>query len=90
MTYAPDVNYDHRRDVRRSVTYAERVTYAWCVTYSPDVTYVCRVAYAGRDLRPERDLRTRCETSDLPNGPTFLIRTLLLKCPLDGPVRMYC
>ena len=70
VAYAPDVNYDLRRDLRRSATYAERETYALCVTYTPDVTYVCGVAYAGRDQRPVCDQRTRCETSDLPNGST--------------------
>ena len=70
MTYGPDVNYYHRRDLRRIVTYAERVTYAWCAIYTPDVTYDCGVTYTGRDQRPVRDQRTRSETSDLPNGPT--------------------
>ena len=56
---APDVNYVHRRDLHRSVTYAERVAYVLCVTYTPDATHVCGVTYAGRDLRPVRDLRTR-------------------------------
>ena len=52
MTYAPDVTYVHRRELRRSVAYAERVAYAFCVTYTPDVIYVCGVTYAGRDHAP--------------------------------------
>ena len=74
-----DVTYAQRRDQRRSVTYADRVTNARCVTNTPAVTYDCGVTNAGREQRPERDQRTRCETSDVPNGPTCLIRALLLE-----------
>ena len=72
-----------RRDVtnaqHRIVTNADRVTNARCVNNTPTVTYDCCVTNAGREQRPERDQRTRCETSDMPNGPTCLIRVLLLE-----------